>query len=97
VARGALSLTITTTGTLKAGDVFAVGGQLFQCFQDCAAVAGVLTVPLVNRIRAATTAGAAVTWDRPTVTCLMPSTSNSRSYAPGRADELLIDLEEVPS
>lgn len=95
--RGDLQLLIVTAGTLAAGDMFGCGGQLFQAFQDCAAVAGVLTVPLVNRVRATIASGAAVTWDRPTVTCCAPSLSSSRIYDPGAAGPLAVDLEEIPS
>jgi hypothetical protein len=99
-ARGDLVLVLNTTGstdTLKAGDMIGAGGQLFQVFQDCAAVAGVLTVPLVNRVRAVIASAAAVTWNAPTFVGLMPATSNLRGYEPGVATTLPIELEEVPS
>jgi hypothetical protein len=41
-ARGDLQLLINTTGTLKAGDFFKVGGQLFQAFADCSPSGSVL-------------------------------------------------------
>lgn len=99
-ARGDLQLVLATAGatdTLKAGDMIGVGGQLFQVFQDCVAVASVLTVPLVNRVRATIASASAVTWNSPTFIGCVPSNSSSRSYEPGVANTLPVDLEEVPS
>lgn len=93
--RGAQSLQITTTGTLLAGDMFKVGNQVFMAFQDCAPVAGVLTVPLVHRVRAALASGAAVQWDRPTFLCVIPAASASQSYEPGMASGMQPELMEV--
>lgn len=94
--RGDLTLLINTTGTLIAGDAFSVGGQLFVVFEDCAAVAGVLTVKLVNRVRAVYSSGAAVVWDRPTAKCNMPSGIFAANYMTNIMAGLPIDLEEVP-
>jgi hypothetical protein len=65
-SQGAASISITATGTLKAGDMLGVGGLLLMVAEDCAASGGVITVPLVNRLRIALSNGAAVTWSRPT-------------------------------
>lgn len=94
-ARGDLQLAINTTGTLKAGDFFKVGGQLFQCFTDCSPSAGVLTVPLVQRVRAALSAGAAVSWDRPTALFICPAMSSATGYSPGAVAPIAVDFEEV--
>jgi hypothetical protein len=94
-ARGDLQLSINTTGTLRAGDFFKVGGQLFQCFADCTPVASVLTVPLVQRVRAALSSGAAVTWDRPTALFICPAMSFAAGYSPGQAAPMSVDFEEV--
>lgn len=59
------SIQINTTGTLLAGDLFSVGGQLIQVAADAAPVAGVLTVQTVNRVRSSLASGLAVTWQRP--------------------------------
>lgn len=93
--RGDLQLLIATTGSLRAGDLVGCGGQLFQCFADCAAVAGVLTVPLVQRVRAGLGNGAAVTWDRPTALFVMPATASAAGYRPGQAAPMAADLVEV--
>lgn len=95
VARGALELQITTPGSLRAGDLFKIGNQLFQCFADCSSSGGTLTVPLVQRVRAALTAGAAVAWDRPTALFVLPATTAAAGYSPGMASPVAVDLEEV--
>lgn len=94
-ARGDLQLLINTTGTLRAGDFFKVGTQLFQCFADCTPVANVLTVPLVQRVRAALSSGAAVTWDRPTALFICPAMSFAAGYSPGQVAPMAVDFEEV--
>ncbi|WP_349745241.1 hypothetical protein [Roseateles cavernae] len=95
VARGAQALQIATAGTLKAGDLFKIAGQVFMVFQDCAPVAGVLTVPLVHRVRAALAAGTAVVWDRPTFLAIIPAPSSSISMSPGKAAGMTVELVEV--
>ncbi len=95
VVRGALTLTINATGTLEAGDMFKVSGQLFKTLSLCVPVSGVLTVPLVGRVRNALAAGAAVEWDRPTILCAAPAASHVTSYLPGSMAETSVDLEEV--
>jgi len=95
-ARGARVLTLTTNGTLLAGDLFKVGSTVHKALADCAPLDGVLTVPLVGRMRAPAKAGDAVAWDAPTVRCLMPAMSNASSYSPGAMAGTAIDLEEAP-
>jgi hypothetical protein len=94
-ARGDLTLYLASLGSLAAGDFFKVGTQLFQCFQACSAIGSVLTVPLVQPVRTATAAGAAVQWDRPTALFVMPANSNRVHYGGGVLAALKIDLEEV--
>ena len=71
-AQGAAALSITAGtagGTLLAGDMLGVGGLLCMVQSDVTLDgSGAGSVPLVNRLRAAQTNGAAVTWDRPTAT-----------------------------
>ena len=95
-ARGDRSIKIVSTGTLLAGDLFGVGNTVHKAFADCAPVAGVLTVPLVGRLRAAAAIGDPVKWDHPTVRCVMPAMSNSSSYRPAVMEGTAIDLEEAP-
>lgn len=95
VVRGALELKITTPGSLRAGDLFKVGGQLFQAFSDCTSGGGLLTVPLVQRVRASLSAGAAVLWDHPTALFVLPALTAAAGYAPGMASPVAVDFEEV--
>ena len=61
----------TPAATLLADDLISVGGQLLMVAENVeGGVDGVMTVPLVNRIRKTITSGAAVTWNRPTVDML---------------------------
>ncbi|WP_157755052.1 hypothetical protein [Variovorax boronicumulans] len=69
-AAGAGSLTVNTVAgaTLRMGDMIGVSGLLLQVAADATANgAGVIVVPLVNRLRRAITAGTAVTWNKPSV------------------------------
>ena len=75
-SRGQQVVQIATTGDLKAGDLFRVGNQLMQCFQDCEPVAGVLTVPLVHRVRATISAGSPVEYERPFAIFHVPAITN---------------------
>lgn len=94
-ARGDQQLSILTTGSLRAGDFFKVGGQLFQCFADCNPSTGVLTVPLVQRVRASLAGGSAVLWDQPTALFIFPAMSFATGFAPGQVSPVAVDLEEV--
>ena len=96
-ARGDMSLAIATTGTLSAGDLFKLGSTVYKARLDCAPVAGVLTVPLVARVRRASASGALIYWDRPTIRCTMPSMSHASSYRPGAMEGAAIELEEAAS
>jgi len=70
VSQGASSIAIDgispSTGTLLAGDLLGVGGQLLQVAADVTASGGAATVSLVNRVRAALADNAAVQWSAPT-------------------------------
>jgi hypothetical protein len=78
-AQGAGSIVIKncapTTGTFKQGDMLGVGGLLLMVAADCTAVAGVITVPITNRLRVAQAINAAVTWDKPTFNARLLDTS----------------------
>ena len=95
VAQGAASISITATGTLVAGDMLGVGGLLLMVAQNCAAVAGVITVPLTNRLRKALSSGAAVTTAQPTANFRLlstPGVQHTRAWAP----PVSFDFAEVP-
>lgn len=94
-AQGAATLVLnaTTGHTLRAGDLIGVGGLLLQVAADCTSAAGVLTVPLVNRLRVAVSNGAAVVWDRPTAPFRLVGRPVQR-YVPGYAEGLALDFVE---
>ena len=94
-ARGDRVLNINTTGTLRAGDRFKVGNQLFQAFADAAPSGGVLTVKVVQRVREALASGAAVSWDRPTALFILPATSNRVVFSGGVMQSMTHDFDEV--
>ena len=100
-ARGATQIVLgncTPGATLKAGDMLgvAVGTQLFQVAFNCTAnLAGTMTVPIVNRVRAGISAGAAVTWNKPTALFCCPAMRNDTVHRPGYLDAAAIDLVEV--
>lgn len=94
-AQGAAAITLnaTTGQTLKTGDMLGVSGLLLQVAADCVAVAGAMPVPLVNRLRKAITAGAAVAWDRPTGTFRLASQPRV-VYLGGYAEAVAMDFVE---
>lgn len=61
-----LSIATTTGSTLLAGDCIKVGNQFFMVRVGGTAASGVLTVSVEHPVRTGLSAGAAVTWDRPT-------------------------------
>lgn len=97
-AQGASSIVVAgvspSTGTLLAGDMLGAGGQLLMVATDCVAVAGIATVPIVNRLRAALSGGASVTWDRPTAPFRILSTEGV-SFVPRRAMPVSFDFGEA--
>lgn len=97
-AQGAASLVLTgcspSTGTLLAGDMLGVGGLLLMVAADATASGGVITVTLANRLRTAQSAGAAVTWDKPTAAFRLLSTSGVQ-YTPGVAAPVSFDFGEA--
>jgi len=93
-AQGASSLSITATGTLKEGDMLGVGGLLLMVAEDCAASGGIITVPLVNRLRIALADNAAVTWNAPTAPFRRVN-SGGVQYEPRRAGAMTLVFEEA--
>lgn len=97
-AQGASSLVVTggTNGqTVKAGDVFGAGGQLLMASADATVAAGVVTIPLVNRLRAAIATGQAVTTSKPKAVFRKLSDSGIM-FRNGLTDEISLTLGEVP-
>lgn len=96
-AQGADTLTLNTAAsvTLQAGDMFGIAGQLFMAAAFAQASAqGVMSVPVCNRTRVAITAGAAVTWSRPTATFRLQDPA-AFSHVPGYSEPASFDLIET--
>lgn len=97
--RGATSLQITgatASGTLKAGDLLGLGGQILMVKDDVTLNgSGAGTVAIVNRVRATNNIGASVTWDKPTAEFVMPANFAGASYRPAILEGMPLDLEEV--
>jgi hypothetical protein len=97
-AQGASSIEIAgcdpAGGTLLAGDMLGAGGLLLMVESDSTAVAGVITVPITNRLRTALLIGEAVTWYRPTAAfrLISPAPVN---YSPGIAGPVSLDFREA--
>jgi hypothetical protein len=82
--------------TLKAGDMLGCGGQLFQVADDVTLNdAGAGTVNVVNRVRAAISSAAAVSWNQPTAEFIMPASFGASNYRPAILEGMPMDLEEV--
>ena len=98
-AQGADTLSIQAVAgeTLLAGDMLGLDGLLLQVASPCTAdVSGVMSVPIVNRLRRAVADATAVTWSAPTV--LMRVVNQPRvPYLPGYADAVDFELAEVVS
>lgn len=97
-ARGDAQLLISTTvgATLLAGDMLGCGDQLHQVRSDCTASGlGVLTVPLVLRVRGTIAGSTAVVWYRPMAEFVMPSLSARHAIGNTHLLSSQIDLEEV--
>ena len=88
VSQGASSIVVDgispSPGTILAGDVLGVGGQLLMAAADATASGGGATITLVNRVRTALSDNAAVTWNAPTALFRMLSTTGV-SYFRARA------------
>lgn len=96
--RGDAQLLIGTTvgATLLAGDMLGCGGQLHQVRSDCTANGvGVITVPVVLRVRGAIAGNAPVVWYRPTAEFVMPAFTARHAFGPSHMLPSQIDLEEV--
>lgn len=96
-AQGAASIAIATTAgrTLKAGDMVGAGGLLLMAAADATANgSGVLTVSLTNRLRIALSAGAAVTWNKPTAAFRLLAHSGV-GYSGSMAEEVTMSLGEA--
>lgn len=91
---GVVVVQSSSGATLLAGDLIGISGLLLMAQTDAVANgAGVMTVPIVNRLRLALSSGAAVAWQRPLVQCTLVSTSGQQ-YTPGIAQPVQCDFVE---
>lgn len=68
VAAGATSLSmVNANGTLKAGDIIGLPGQMFMVIADATPVATNLTVQVTPAVRTAHNSGTPVAWNRPQI------------------------------
>jgi hypothetical protein len=98
-AQGLATLTIQAAAgqTVKAGDLVGVNGLLLMASADATANgAGVLSMPLVNRLRTALTNGMAITLTKPTAAFRVLDHSGI-AYAGALTEEVTVKLGEVIS
>lgn len=96
-AQGAQSIVVTgcspANGTLLTGDLLGVGGLLLMVASDCVASGGVITVPITNVLRSTQSAGAVVTWNKPTATFRLLASSGVK-YVAMQSDVASFDFGE---
>ena len=82
--------------TLKAGDFFSVNGQLIMNPSDATADgSGVMTLPVITRLRMTAAATAIVTLQRPTATFVLDPNTWTSGYGLGANQGLGVDFTEV--
>lgn len=89
-----IQIAATTGQTVYAGDLVGAGGQILMISADATASAGVLTLSLVNRLRAALSSGAAVTVEKPTAPFRLLSHSGV-TYSQGVVDTIDLTFGEA--
>jgi hypothetical protein len=95
--QGAALIQVQTTAgaTLLAGDMIQAAQLLLMVQTNCIADGtGLLTVPLVNRLRTAVALGAAVVWDKPVAPFRLLNHSGIE-YGQGLAGEVTLSLGEA--
>lgn len=93
-----LSIQTVPGATLLAGDMVGVSDLLLQAAQDITADgAGVLVLPIVNRLRKALAGGAAVVWDRPKAPFRLITSGTAFVYLTGYAEGVSLDFAEAIS
>lgn len=90
-AQLANTVAINGSGTLLAGDMIGVGGQLCRVMAD-ATLPG--SVEIAPRLRTAVASGSAVAWDKPTANFMLASDGVPLVYEPGFYRELEVEWME---
>jgi hypothetical protein len=84
-------------GTLLAGDMIGVSGQLFQAAANADADAyGNMTVQTVNRVRTALSSGTAVAWYRPAVDFIVLEPESAYAHGVNGVAPVSFSLIEAP-
>jgi hypothetical protein len=91
-SQGASAVTLSGTGTLKAGDMLGISGLLLQVAADVT-LAGSGSVSLVNRLR--TAVSGTVTLTKPTAAFRFADPNVGLSYAPGQSEPVTLDFVEA--
>lgn len=80
------------SGTLLAGDMIGIGGQLVRVMADVTLPG---TVEFQPRLRAAMVSGTAVTWDKPAANFILTADGVPVVYTPGMVGESALELIEA--
>lgn len=88
----------TANGTLLAGDMLGISGQLVRVMADVVlSGAGAGTVEFQPRLRFAQTSGVTVVWNQPTLNAMLKAGDGvATSWRPGYADGCSFEFIEVP-
>lgn len=85
-----------TGGGVLAGDILGLNGQWLQVADSAQADAnGRISVTLNNRLRDAVSAGAAITWDHPTIDMSSTSGAGVAGYGLALSEGVVLDIEEA--
>lgn len=79
-AQWANTVSISGSGTLLAGDMIGIGGQLCRVMADASSLSSVEIAP---RLRTAMSSGTTVTWDKPTANFILAADGPAVDYLPG--------------
>lgn len=98
VEAGAAASSYAAPATWLAGDMLGIAGQLVRVMAaSTASDLGVATVEVKPRMRVALSAGAAVTWNRPTCNVMLKTADGvPTTHLPGYADGCTFEFVEVP-
>lgn len=87
------TVSISGSGTLLAGDMIGIGGQLCRVMAN-ATLPGVVEV--APRMRAAKASGTSVTWAQPTANFILVSDGPGIDYMPGQQSGVSVEFIEAP-
>jgi hypothetical protein len=91
-AAGATTINISGSGTLLAGDMLGIGGQLVQVVANTSSLSSTQIQPAIRTSRSG---GTPVVWDKPTSTFLLMTPGVSVPYGPALGDAFEVELMEA--